>query len=699
MLGLIIRQKLKRQHSASTGAGHTAETSESVPIALPPDKKSKIEVSTEEAPEEENDFFNSFTTVLHKQRNKPQPALQEDIPTVMEPLVEVTKQEPPKPLRFLPGVLIGWENQPSTMELANKPLPVDDILQSLLGTTDQVYEQPQSVQEQNTLKEIPFINEQAIPKAEKVDKVEATDDEAKELKVKGDDNIAESTGNSGLVGEETSVIGPSSVSPGTLTSLSLRGKPPDVSTEAFLTNLSIQSKQEETVESKERTLKRQLLQDQENNLEDNQTSNTSSPCRSNVGKGNTDGNVSCNENLVANTARSPQFINLKRDPRQAAGRSQQVVASESKDGDSCGNGEKHTLPGLSQKEHLTEQINVEEKLSPIEKNSSAQQNDDSGVAQSSASVEDVHTSQTEQAKSLEDNILMQNIETVHPFRRGSAATSHFEVGNTSQSEFPSKSGNFTSRSTSPRTSANFPPMRPQQPNLQHLKSNPPGFPFPGPPNFPPQSMFGFPPHLPPPLLPPPGFGFAQNPMVPWPPVVHLTGQPQRMMGPLSQTSRYIGPQNFYQVKDIRRPERRHSDPWGRQDQQQLDRPFNRGKGDRQRFYSDSHHLKRDRHEKEWEQESERHRRRDRTQDKDRDRKNREEGHKDKERARLSHGDRGSDGKASRDSRNVDKKPDKPKNEDHEKDKEREKGKHREGEKDRDRYHKDRDHTDRAKSKR
>lgn len=699
MLGLIIRQKLKRQHSASTSASHTAETSESVPVALPPDKKSKIEVSTEEAPEEENDFFNSFTTVLHKQRNKPQPALQEDIPTVMEPLVEVTKQEPPKPLRFLPGVLIGWENQPSTMELANKPLPVDDILQSLLGTTDQVYEQAQSVQEQNTLKEIPFINEQANPKAEKIDKVEATDGEAKESKVKGD-NTAESTGNSGLVGEETSVMGPSSVSPGPLTSLSLRGKPPDVSTEAFLTNLSIQSKQEETVESKERTLKRQLLQDQENNLEDNQTSSTSSPCRSNVGKGNTDGNVSCSENLVASTARSPQFINLKRDPRQAAGRSQQVTAAESKDGDSCGNGEKHTLPGLSQKEHLTEQTNTEEKLSPAEKNSSVQQSDSSGVAQNSASVEDVHTSQTEQEKPLEDNILMQNIETVHPFRRGSAATSHFEVGNTSQSEFPSnKSVNFTSRSTSPRTSANFPPMRPQQPNLQHLKSNPPGFPFPGPPNFPPQSMFGFPPHLPPPLLPPPGFGFAQNPMVPWPPVVHLTGQPQRMMGPLSQTSRYIGPQNFYQVKDIRRPERRHSDPWGRQDQQQLDRPFNRGKGDRQRFYSDSHHLKRDRHEKEWEQESERHRRRDRTQDKDRDRKNREEGHKDKERARLSHGDRGSDGKASRDSRNVDKKPDKPKNEDHEKDKDREKGKHREGEKDRDRYHKDRDHTDRAKSKR
>ncbi|XP_077018289.1 PHD finger protein 3 isoform X2 [Tamandua tetradactyla] len=699
LLGLIIRQKLKRQHSASASTSHTAEAPESVPMALPPDKKSKIEVSTEEAPEEENDFFNSFTTVLHKQRNKPQQSLQEDLPTAIEPLVEVTKQEPPKPLRFLPGVLIGWENQPSTLELANKPLPVDDILQSLLGTTGQVYEQAQSVIEQNTLKEIPFINEQTNLKAEKIDKVEVTDVEAKEVKIKVD-NLSESADNSIVVVEETSVVGSSSISPGPLTSLSLRGKPPDVSTEAFLTNLSIQSKQEETLESKERPLKKQLLQDQESNSQDNRTSNISSPCRSNVGKGNIDGNMSCSDNLVANMTRSPQFINLKRDPRQAAGRSQQVTTSESKDVDSCRNGEKHPLPSLSHnKEHLIEQVNVEDK-SPIEKNSCVQQSDNSKVAQNSPSVENIHTSQTEQTKPLQEDILMQNIETVHPFRRGSTATtSHFEVGNVCQTEFPSKSITFTSRSTSPRTNVNFPPMRPQQPNLQHLKSSPPGFPFPGPPNFPPQSMFGFPPHLPPPLLPPPGFGFAQNPMVPWPPVVHLTGQPQRMMGPLSQASRYIGPQNFYQVKDIRRPERRHSDPWGRQDQQQLDRQFNRGKGDRQRFYSDSHHLKRERHEKEWEQESERHRRRDRTQDKDRDRKNREEGHKDKERARLSHGDRGADGKASRESRNVDKKPDKLKSEDHEKDKEREKTKHREGEKDRDRYHKDRDHTDRAKSKR
>ncbi|XP_054991116.1 PHD finger protein 3 isoform X1 [Sorex araneus] len=698
LLGLIIRQKLKRQHSASASTSHTAEAADSVPVALPPDKKSKMDVSIEEAPEEENDFFNSFTTVLHKQRNKPQQTLQEDLPAVIEPLVEVAKQEPPKPLRFLPGVLIGWENQPSTLELANKPLPVDDILQSLLGTTGQEYEQAQSVPEQNTLKEIPFLNEQANPKAEKMDKAEVTDGETKEGDVQVD-NLSETTGNA-VVSEETSVTGSSSIPPGPLTSLSLRGKPPDVSTEAFLTNLTIQSKQEDTVESKERPLKRPLLQDQENNVQDNQTSGTSSPCRSNVGKANADGSVSGSESLVA-TTRSPQFINLKRDPRQAAaaGRSQQAAASESKDAENCRNEEKNTAPSLLHTESVTEQIPVEENLASTEKSSGVQQSENSVAAPNSPSTENVHTSPTDQAKPLQEDIVMQNIETLHPFQRGASATaSHFEGGGTCQSEFPSKSTNFTSRSTSPRASTNFAPMRPQQPNLPQLKSSPPGFPFPGPPNFPPQGMFGFPPHLPPPLLPPPGFGFAQNSMVPWPPVVHLPGQPQRMIGPLSQASRYIGPQNFYQVKDIRRPERRHSDPWGRQDQQQLDRPFNRGKGDRQRFYSDSHHLKRERHDKEWEQESERHRRRDRTQDKDRDRK-REEGHKDKERARLSHSDRGADGKASRDGRNVDKKVDKPKSEDHEKDKEREKSKHREGEKDRDRYHKDRDHTDRAKSKR
>lgn len=51
--------------------------------------------------------------------------------------MEITKQESSKPLKLLLGVLIDWKNQPSTLELASKPLPVDDILQSLLDTIGQ----------------------------------------------------------------------------------------------------------------------------------------------------------------------------------------------------------------------------------------------------------------------------------------------------------------------------------------------------------------------------------------------------------------------------------------------------------------------------------------------------------------------------------------------------------------------------------
>lgn len=73
----IIRQRLKRQHSANAGAGagRTTETSDSAPVTVPPDKKSKTEVSTEGAAGRKW-LFNSFTTVLHKQRNKPQQTLQ-----------------------------------------------------------------------------------------------------------------------------------------------------------------------------------------------------------------------------------------------------------------------------------------------------------------------------------------------------------------------------------------------------------------------------------------------------------------------------------------------------------------------------------------------------------------------------------------------------------------------------------------------
>ncbi|NWU71425.1 PHF3 protein, partial [Pterocles burchelli] len=716
LLGLIIRQKMKRQITAvaSVTSSFVDEASESTLSNLPPEKKSKPnkpEVSHHELTleeEEENDFFNSFTTVLHKQRNKPQQSNTEDVPAVIEPLVESTKHEPPKPLRFLPGVLVGWENQPSTLELANKPLPVDDILQSLLGSTGQVYERSKS--EASLSEDVPLINEQATLKEEKMD---VTTTEVSEAKTDLND-LQESTNAS--VTTDAAAVGTlsSARSAGSLTGLSLKGKPPDVSTEAFLANLSAQSQNKETEESAENDPKWQLPDKDNIAQEVKRTTNSSfSSSSSNAGKkpNESNTNVGSAEGTAANTSKTPPFINLKRDPRQAAGRSQQTNASESKEGDVSRNEDRQNASGNDQKEPENKQSSGEVGLNLYQSDVQTKETQYSSTA---AKAENAGTSQAEDTRCSQEGALMQNIETVNSFRRGPAATSsHFETENSSRSEFISKV-------PSPITGGSFSSVRPPQQNFQHPKSNPPGFQFqaPTPHNFPPQNnpMFGFPPHLPPPLLPLPGFGFPQNPMMPWPPVPHLSGQPPHYAGPIAQglpvahkQSRFLGPENFFQSKDSRRPERRHSDPWGRQEQH-LERGFSREKNDqhRQRFYSESQHQKKDRQEKEWnnekywEQDSERNRRRDRNQEKERERKSREEGQRDKERLRSPHSDRAADGKSPRETRNPEKKTEKPKSEEqaHEKDKEREKSKekHREkeSEKNRERH---RDHSDRTKSKR
>uniref|UniRef100_A0A803YHI2 PHD finger protein 3 n=1 Tax=Meleagris gallopavo TaxID=9103 RepID=A0A803YHI2_MELGA len=714
LLGLIIRQKMKRQISAVTSvtSSFVDEVSESTLSSAPPEKKSKPskpEVSHNELAleeEEENDFFNSFTTVLHKQRNKPQPSNVEDVPAVIEPLVESNKHEPPKPLRFLPGVLVGWENQPSTLELANKPLPVDDILQSLLGTTGQVCEQ--SKPEASPGEEIPLLNEQASLKEENMDVDEVTA-EVSETKASSDNTQESANATVGPADAAATGSSSSTRNAGTLIGLTLKGKPPDVSTEAFVANLSAQSQNKETEESKENDSKRQTPDKDNVTQEIRRTTNSSFSSSSNAGK-NTDNNtnVSSAEGTTANTSKSPPFINLKRDPRQAAGRNQQTNASENKEGDVSKNEDQQVASGNDQIEPENKQSSGDIGLNLYP--SDAQTNE-MQYSSTTAKADNTCALQAEDTKQSQEDA-MQNIEALNSFRIGPAATSsHFETENSSSE--------FISKVPSPVTSGSFSSVRPPQQNFQHPKSNPPGFQFqaPAPPNFPPQNspMFGFPPHLPPQLLPPPGFGFPQNPMMPWPPVGHLSGQPPPYAGPIAQglpvahkQSRFVGPENFFQSKDSRRPERRHSDPWGRQEQH-LERGFSRGKNDqqRQRFYSDSHHQKKERHEKEWnnekywEQDSERNRRRDRNQEKERERKSREEGHRDKERLRLPHSDRGADGKSPRETRNPEKKTEKPKPEEQaqEKDKEREKSKEkhreRESEKSRDRH---RDHSDRSKSK-
>ncbi|XP_032539093.1 PHD finger protein 3 isoform X1 [Chiroxiphia lanceolata] len=714
LLGLIIRQKMKRQITAvsSVTSSFADEAAESTLSSIPPEKKSKPskpEVSHHELAleEEENNFFNSFTTVLHKQRNKLQQSNTEDVPAVVEPLVESTKHEPPKPLRFLPGVLVGWENQPSALELANKPLPVDDILQSLLGTTGQVYEHSKS--EAGPSEEIPLLNEQATLKEENMDVADITT-EVSEAKT-GLDDLQESTNTAVTVDTAAAGTSSSAKSAGSLIGLSLKGKPPDVSTEAFLANLSAQSQNKETEEGKENDPKLQVPDKDNVSQEVKRSTNSNFSSSSNAGKKPNENNVSVGsaEGTTASTSKSPPFINLKRDPRQAAGRSQQTNTSENKDGDVSRSEDRQNPSGNDQIEPENKQSSGEVSLNLYQ---SDLQTNESQFSSAAAKADSTVASQAEDNKHSQEDALMQNIETVNSFRRGPAATSsHFETENSSRSEFISKV-------PSPVTSGSFSSVGPPQQNFQHPKANPPGFQFqaPAPHNFPQQNnpMFGFPPHLPPPLLPPPGFGFPQNPMMPWPPVAHLSGQPPHYAGPIAQglpvahkQSRFLGPENFFQSKDSRRPERRHSNPWGREEQH-LERGFSRGKNDRQRLYSETHHQKKERHEKEWsnekywEQDSERNRRRDRNQEKERERKSREEGQRDKERVRSPHSDRAADGKSPRETRNPEKKTEKPKSEEqaHEKDKEREKSKekHRErdSEKNRERH---RDHSDRTKSKR
>ncbi|XP_048352382.1 PHD finger protein 3 isoform X2 [Sphaerodactylus townsendi] len=715
LLGLIIRQKLKRQINAvgSTSTSQPEENLESGSASLPPEKKSKLskpEVfhSEAEEKEDENDFFNSFTAVLHKQRLKSQLSVSEEV-TVSEPSVETVKHEPPKPLRFLPGVLVGWENQSSALEFASKPLPVDDILQSLLDTTGQMPELIQSPADQTANENL--TEKQINVKEEKIDIPEITPglEETKD----NQSSSQESTDNISAVDIPVADV---SCSSGNLTSLSLKGKPPDVSTEAFLANLAILSQNKETKEAAESSV---MLGGTDNvSQEDKRTTNC--PVSSSSGKalGSDNAPIASVDTVAVNSSKSPQFINLKRDPRQA-GRSQQNNTSES-EGDSVRN---EDVQNNQLDTSEMEETNVDNKQSSGNDLDLDQSSSQVGNTTTSAATkaDGVCSSQLEETNHSPEKALMQNIETVQSIRRGllppppppslssssSSSAPQFETENSCQAEFSTKIG-------SPVTSGNFSPMRTQQPNFQPTKTTPPAFQFQGavPPNFPPQNnpVFGFPPHLPPPLLPPPGFGFAQAPLLPWPPGMHLSGQPPHFVGPVvpapplaHKPSRFSGPEHFYQSRDNRRPDRRHSDPWGRQDPH-LERTFSRRKSDqhRQRFYSDSHHQKKGRHD--WEPDSDRNRPRDRTQDKERDRKSREEGHRDKERSRLSHGEKDSEGKSSRESRNPEKK-DASKSEEwaHEKEKEREKSRERHRERDsekhRDRHHKDRDHSDRSKSKR
>uniref|UniRef100_A0A8C5PPH3 PHD finger protein 3 n=1 Tax=Leptobrachium leishanense TaxID=445787 RepID=A0A8C5PPH3_9ANUR len=693
LLALIIRQRVKRQHSLALDDESAGKL-----INVPVEKRSKIEITDEDdEDDDENDFFNSFTTVLHKSRNRAQLSDTEEpqtVETVSEAPPPPPPREPPKPLRFLPGVLVGWESPHATFDLANKPLPVDDILQSLLGTTEKTFEHKEFVKK---LPSVMLLTKEKMNIEGTTPSVEVSADTFSEVEKTPENN------------EEVSVKQDSAClsSSGMSLKLSLRGKPPDVSTEAFLSNLNELSS-EEGMDSF-------VLDDLEDTKqESNRATAVVSP--QNVTKGSImDENIASSEN-VSNRAKSPKSVHIKRDPRQAAVKTHKSSSSDGKNYDSSSSEEKthkekDTIDRQSHhKKEKVKKIHYEDNDSPSRKSEKLK-----GVFSSSTqhAMEDYEKSKSSDIKPSTQDLLIDDTDPLQQFRRALAAN---------KAQASNTSSETSSKNPPSALGGTFSAIRMQQPPFLPLKVNPPAFPFQNTPSFALQGnpMFPYATQIPPLLPTPLGIGFPRpprfaadtglhNPLLAWHPALQLARQPpylgQMAPGPLlgPEQIMYQGPQKFYN-RD-RGPERRHSDPWDKSDRIS-ERALNRGSRSeyRQRFCSESHHLKEKRqHEKEsdkhGDKDSDRSRRRDREKDRshDRDRKSRDESHRDKERSRSTHSDRSSESKSHKESRSVDK----SKNEDrmHDKEKNRDRNKDREEDRERDRHHREREHTDKSKSKR
>ncbi|XP_044148403.1 PHD finger protein 3 isoform X2 [Bufo gargarizans] len=679
LLALIIRQKVKRQHSTSIDDEHSGSL-----INVPEKKRNRIELEDDDDEEDdENDFFNSFTAVLHKNRNRAQIAENEEPQATVETVPEKVKLDPPKPLRFLPGVLVGWENPQSTLDLANNPLPVDDILQSLLGTTENVFEvKPPSI-----------ANNDKPLKEEKSQVI----DESFTSEIDVEMNTTSST-----VEETTENLTPITTLSESSVGLSLKDKPPDVPTEVFLSTMNVLG---------EETIDKSLLEEQDevkHNVAPNSNMSSVSVAKSNV---DDDSNVA-SVDVGSSPKKSPKLIHSKRDPRQAAGRGHHITTSDRKDLESDSHPNKGSPDSTSHhkkdrtKKHAHGETDVSSPNRPKASSYSSSTDIETDIA------EELHTE-----KQFPSDLLIDDTDPLQQFRRALAANkSQTQPLNAPHSENAGKN-------PAPVFSGSFSPLRLQQPSFLPLKSSPPGFPFQHAPGFPlpGNPLFPYAPHIPPLLPTPLGIGFPRpprfqsaestihNPLVAWHPALQLARQPphffgQVSTGPLLNTDqvRYQGPQTLY-LKDLRGPERRHSDPWDKQDRIS-ERSSSRGSRSdhRKRFYSESHHSRDKRHEKEsgsdkhGDRDSERSRRKDRDKERshDRDRKSRDESHREKERSRSSHSDKSSSKEG---------KSDKSKSEDrsHDKEKSRDKNRDRMEEKERDRHHKDksRDHSEKTKSKR
>nr|XP_057914294.1 PHD finger protein 3 isoform X2 [Doryrhamphus excisus] len=224
LLGLIIRQRPKRDY-LPVDLNETARMS--------PEVKA-VPVSVQETPTEEDEklFLASLTTLnkSEKQRLLETAEVVEE-ETITESFEEPSAsgkncQEPQKPLRFLPGVLVGWGGElPPLPDFAGKPPEIPH-------KAAQKTESPTSTSSKSpTAAAVAAPRERFVIKKKEVKVVQAEPESSSQAEA--------ANSSSGKDAEAAPRSAP----------VSLRDKPPDVSTDAFLESLSKTQSQGETSSS------------------------------------------------------------------------------------------------------------------------------------------------------------------------------------------------------------------------------------------------------------------------------------------------------------------------------------------------------------------------------------------------------------------------------------------------------------------
>lgn len=201
------------------------EAASVVPEIKPITISTKVTRTTEE---DEKLFLSSLTVPLKKEMDKPLETTNDEpvAETSQEPSAteESSSQEPQKPLRFLPGVLVGWGGElPPLPDFGDKPVPTGQEAPNI---------QPAPNEDASTgpSKSPTMTAPRFVIKKKEVKPVKS------EPELSSPDDASASTISSGKVLVEVVHRAP----------VSLKDKPPYVSTEEFLTSLSEASSGTET---------------------------------------------------------------------------------------------------------------------------------------------------------------------------------------------------------------------------------------------------------------------------------------------------------------------------------------------------------------------------------------------------------------------------------------------------------------------